>query len=120
VLVVDSFGATPPCGIIQYADRSWPIWYTLKDRKRLLHILDEMREARTSQTVHRAIISTQLAVAPAATEPYATRHSAEWYGADPESRRRVKRNTARLFNIVQVEGSEQLSNHPRLKRLKPE
>jgi len=53
VLVEDSFAATPPCGIIQYADRSWPIRYTLKDRKRLLHILDEMREARNSQTVHR-------------------------------------------------------------------
>ena len=53
VLVEDAFAATPPCGIIQYADRSWPIRYTLKDRKRLLHILDEMREARNSQTVHR-------------------------------------------------------------------
>ena len=53
VLVQDSFGATPPCGIIQYADRSWPIRYTLKDRKRLLHILDEMREAGASRTVHR-------------------------------------------------------------------
>ena len=53
VLVEDSFGAAAPRGIIQYADRSWPIRYTLKDRKRLLHILDEMREARNSQTVHR-------------------------------------------------------------------
>ena len=53
VLVEDSSAATRPCGIIQYADRSWPIRYTLKDRKRLLHILDEMREARNSQTVHR-------------------------------------------------------------------
>jgi CRISPR-associated exonuclease Cas4 len=53
VLVEDSFGATPPCGIIQYADRSWPIPYTLKDHKRLLHILDEMREARNARMVHR-------------------------------------------------------------------
>ena len=53
VLVEDSFGATPPNGIIQYADRPWPIRYTMKDRKRLLHILDEMREARDSRTVHR-------------------------------------------------------------------
>ena len=53
VLVEDSFGATPPFGIIQYADRSWPIRYTLKDRKRLLHILDEMREARNTRTAHR-------------------------------------------------------------------
>ena len=53
VLVEYSFGAAPPRGIIQYADRSWPIRYTQKDRKRLLHILDEMREARNSRTVHR-------------------------------------------------------------------
>ena len=53
VLVEDSFGATPPHGIIQYADSSWRIRYTLKDRKRLLHILDEMREARNLRTVHR-------------------------------------------------------------------
>jgi CRISPR-associated exonuclease Cas4 len=53
VLVEDSFGATPPRGIIQYADRSFPIRYTVKDRKRLLQILDEMREARNFRTVHR-------------------------------------------------------------------
>jgi len=45
VLVEDALGATPPFGIIQYADLSWPIRYTLKDRKRLLHILDEMRRS---------------------------------------------------------------------------
>lgn len=53
MLVEDSFGATPPHGIIQYADRSWPIRYTVRDRKRLLQILDEMREIRNSRTVHR-------------------------------------------------------------------
>ena len=53
VLVEDSFEATPPCGITQYADRSWHIRYTLEDRKRLLHILNEMREARNSLAVHR-------------------------------------------------------------------
>jgi len=53
VLVEDAFGATPPCGIIQYADHSWTIRYTLKDRKRLLHILDEMRDARNTRMVHR-------------------------------------------------------------------
>jgi len=53
VLVEDTFGAPPPCGIIQYADRSWPIRYTLKDRNRLLHILDEMREPRNARTAHR-------------------------------------------------------------------
>jgi CRISPR-associated exonuclease Cas4 len=53
VLVEDAFGATPPCGIIQYADRAWPIRYTINDRKRLLHILDQMREARNTRTAHR-------------------------------------------------------------------
>ena len=53
LLVEDAFGAPPPCGIIQYADRSWPIRYTLKDRKRLHHILDKMREARITRAVHR-------------------------------------------------------------------
>ena len=53
VLVEDCFGAAPSHGIIQYTDRSWPIRYTMEDRKRLLHILDEMREARNSRAVHR-------------------------------------------------------------------
>jgi CRISPR-associated exonuclease Cas4 len=53
VLVEDCCGAAPPHGILQFADRSWPIRYTLKDRKRLLHILDEMREARNTRTAHR-------------------------------------------------------------------
>jgi CRISPR-associated exonuclease Cas4 len=53
VLVEDSLGATPPHGIIQYADRSWPIRYTRKGRERILQILDEMRRARQAQTVHR-------------------------------------------------------------------
>jgi CRISPR-associated exonuclease Cas4 len=53
VLVEESFGATPPHGIIQYADRSWPIRYSMRDRTRLLRILDEMRETRTSRMVHR-------------------------------------------------------------------
>jgi CRISPR-associated exonuclease Cas4 len=53
VLVEDCCGAAPPHGILQFADRSWTIRYTTNDRKRLLHILDEMREARNSQTVHR-------------------------------------------------------------------
>jgi CRISPR-associated exonuclease Cas4 len=53
VLVEDSFGETPSHGVIQYADRSWPIRYTTNGRKRLIHILDEMREARDSRAVHR-------------------------------------------------------------------
>ena len=53
VLVEDSCGVTPSHGIIQYANRTWPIRYTVKDRERLLEILDEMREARQSNTVHR-------------------------------------------------------------------
>ena len=53
VLVEDSLGVTPSHGIVQYADRSWPIRYTTKSRKRILLIVDEMREARQFQTVHR-------------------------------------------------------------------
>lgn len=53
VLVEDSLGETPSHGIIQYADRGWPIRYTLEGRKRLLQILNEIREARNSRTVHR-------------------------------------------------------------------
>jgi CRISPR-associated exonuclease Cas4 len=53
VLVEDSLGATPPHGIIQYADRPWPIRYTRKGRERILQILDEIRQAHEVQTVHR-------------------------------------------------------------------
>ena len=53
VLVEDTLGATPRHGIIQYADRSWPIRYTRKGRERILQILDEIRQAHEVQTVHR-------------------------------------------------------------------
>jgi CRISPR-associated exonuclease Cas4 len=53
VLVEDSCRVTPSHGLIQYANRTWPIRYTVKDRERLLEILDEMRAARQSETVHR-------------------------------------------------------------------
>ena len=53
VLVEDSCGVTPSHGIIQYANRTWPIRYTVKGRERLLEILDEMRAAGQSETVHR-------------------------------------------------------------------
>ncbi len=53
LLVEDSLGETPSHGIIQYADRGWPIRYTFEGRKRILQIVDEMREARDSRTVHR-------------------------------------------------------------------
>ncbi len=53
VLVEDSCGVTPSHGIIQYANRTWPIRYTVKGRERLLEILDEMHAARQSDTVHR-------------------------------------------------------------------
>ena len=49
VLVEDSCGVTPSHGIIQYANRTWPIRYTVKGRERLLEILDEMRAARQSE-----------------------------------------------------------------------
>jgi len=53
VLVEDSFGVTPSHGIIQYADRSWLIDYTIKSHEGILQVLDDMREARHFQTVHR-------------------------------------------------------------------
>ena len=53
VLVEDFCGVTPSHGVIQYANRSWPIRYTFKGRERLLEILDEMRAARHSDAVHR-------------------------------------------------------------------
>lgn len=53
VLVEDSCGVTPSHGIIQYANRTLPVRYTIKRRERLLEILDEMRAARQSDTVHR-------------------------------------------------------------------
>ncbi len=53
VLVEDSFGVTPSHGVIQYADRSWPIQYTMKGHDRILQVLDEMRQARQIQTLHR-------------------------------------------------------------------
>lgn len=53
LLVEESSGVTPSHGIIQYADRSWPIRYTIRDRARILEILDEMRVARQADRVHR-------------------------------------------------------------------
>lgn len=53
VLVEDSFAETPSHGIVQYADRCWPVRYSLEGRKRILQILDEMRAARDLRTVHR-------------------------------------------------------------------
>ncbi len=53
VLVEDCFGAKPLHGIVQYADRSWPIRCTAKGRERILEIRDEMRAASQVQTVHR-------------------------------------------------------------------
>jgi len=53
VLVEDSCGVTPCHGIIQYTNRTCPSRYTVQDREWLLEILDEMRAARQSNTVHR-------------------------------------------------------------------
>lgn len=53
VLVEDFCGVMPSYGIIQYANRAWPIRYTVKGREQLLEILDEMRAARQSNSVHR-------------------------------------------------------------------
>lgn len=53
VLVEDSCGVTPSHGVIQFTNRTWHIRYTVQDREWLLEILDEMRVARQSDTVHR-------------------------------------------------------------------
>ena len=53
VLVEDSCGVTPSHGIIQYSDRTSPIRYTIRDRERIVKILDEMRAAKKSLTIHR-------------------------------------------------------------------
>ena len=52
VLVEDAIGV-PPYAIIQYANRSWRIQYTRQMRKEVLRMIDEMRSARQSQSVHR-------------------------------------------------------------------
>ena len=53
MLVEDCFGTRPTHGIVQYADRSWPIRYTTKGGERILEIRDEMRASSQGQTVHR-------------------------------------------------------------------
>jgi CRISPR-associated exonuclease Cas4 len=53
VLVEAATGVTPPYGIIEYANRSWRIEYTPHAREQVLRIIEEMRGARHSQSVHR-------------------------------------------------------------------
>jgi CRISPR-associated exonuclease Cas4 len=53
LLVEDVLGAEIPYGIIRYADREVFIDYTPELREDLLALLEEMREARTAEEVHR-------------------------------------------------------------------
>ena len=53
VLVEDATGVAPPYAIIQYANRPWRIQFTRQMRKELLWVIDEMRSAHQSQSVHR-------------------------------------------------------------------
>ena len=53
VLVEDATGVVPPYAIIQYANRPWRIQFTRQMRKEVLRVIDEMRSARQSQSVHR-------------------------------------------------------------------
>ena len=53
VLVEAATGVTPPYGIIQYANRSWRTEYGPHAREQVLLIIEEIRGARDSQSVHR-------------------------------------------------------------------
>jgi CRISPR-associated exonuclease Cas4 len=53
LLVEDVLGAEIPHGIIRYADREVLIDYTPELREDLLALLEEMREARLAEEVHR-------------------------------------------------------------------
>jgi len=53
VLVEDATGVAPPYAIIQYANRPWRIQFTRQMRKEVLRVIDEIRSACQSQSVHR-------------------------------------------------------------------
>lgn len=53
LLVEDVLGTNVPYGIIRYRDREVSVAYTPELRAELLDVLDEMREARRSNEVHR-------------------------------------------------------------------
>jgi CRISPR-associated exonuclease Cas4 len=54
LLVEDVMGAKVPYGIIRYADAEVPIDYTPELRDELIELLDEMRQARRAEEVHRS------------------------------------------------------------------
>jgi CRISPR-associated exonuclease Cas4 len=54
LLVEDTIGAHVPYGIIRYADAEILIDYTPELKDELLELLDEMREARYAEEVHRS------------------------------------------------------------------
>jgi CRISPR-associated exonuclease Cas4 len=53
VLVEDTTGVAPAHGIVQYADRPWQIPYNRDSREQVVQILGQIRDARTTQSVHR-------------------------------------------------------------------
>ncbi len=53
VLIEETYHFRPAHGVIQYADRCQSIQYTPQGRDRILRTLEEMREARHTQSVHR-------------------------------------------------------------------
>ncbi|MFN7995327.1 MAG: Dna2/Cas4 domain-containing protein [Bryobacteraceae bacterium] len=53
VLVEDATGIAPPYAIIQYANGSWRIQYMRQAREQILQVIDEMRNGREAQSIHR-------------------------------------------------------------------
>jgi CRISPR-associated exonuclease Cas4 len=53
VLVEDATGVAPPYAIIQYANRHWRIQYQSRERESVLQVIEEIRSANQSQSVHR-------------------------------------------------------------------
>ena len=54
LLVEDVTGGPVRAGILQFADRQWPLTFGERERRRLLGILDEMRDARQERDVKRS------------------------------------------------------------------
>ena len=54
LLAEDSLGARVPYGVIRYSDGEVTVDYTMELRDELLMLLEEMREAREAEDVHRS------------------------------------------------------------------
>ena len=54
LLVEDQLGASVPYGVVRYRDGEVRVAYTPELRAALLELLDEMREARDAEEVHRS------------------------------------------------------------------